>query len=372
MRIGFDAKRAVQNFTGLGNYSRFVIEALTRQNNGDEYYLYSPKPPKSQLLTLEHAAIRFRYPQKNTSKSYWRSRGIVKDLKADGIDIFHGLSNEMPFGLSGSGIRSVVTVHDLIFLRYPHYYPWFDRKIYQIKFKYACRNADKIIAVSEQTKQDIVSFFSIPEKRIEVIYQDCSDLFKASYSESDKQQIKIKYKLPDRFLLSVGTIESRKNLMLIVQALKTVRNDVGLVVVGKETAYAEEVKSFLRQNNLVSRVSFLNNVSYQDLPLIYRQADIFIYPSRFEGFGIPVVEALHSEVPVIAATGSCLEEAGGKGSIYVHPDDENALSNAVNGLLEDPGKKKQMIRAGLLHAKQFSKEIIAGKLTKLYQDLKDA
>lgn len=372
MRIGFDAKRAVQNFTGLGNYSRFIIEALTCQNNGDEYFLYSPKPPANPLSFSERSSVHFRHPQKNKSKSYWRSRGVVTDLKNDHIDIFHGLSNELPMGLKNRGIKSVVTIHDLIFLRYPHYYPWFDRQIYRLKCKYACQNADKIIAVSQQTKQDIISFFNIPDNRIEVIYQDCNDLFKTRYSGKKKELIRRKYHLPDRFLLNVGTIEERKNLMLIAQSLKNLSYDVSLVVVGKETAYSSEVKNFLEQNDLTGRVIFLKNVAYQDLPLIYQQAEIFIYPSRFEGFGIPIIEALHSKIPVIAATGSCLEEAGGPGSFYVHPNDNDALSKAVNLLLINPEKKKQMIEAGSEHVKQFSKEKVAAKLKEVYKNLNNA
>lgn len=366
MRLGFDAKRAVRNFTGLGNYSRFIIDAIASASP-DPLYLYSPKAPSASIAFP--ATARFRHPAKGQWGSYWRSRGIVRDLKRDGIDLFHGLSNELPMGLRDSGIRSVVTVHDLIFLRFPHYYPWFDRSVYRLKFRYACRTADRVIAISEQTKRDITDFFGIPENRIDVVYQDCGDVFKVRYDDAARSAVKKKYDLPERFLLNVGTIEDRKNLLLIVQSLRELPAEVSLVVVGRETPYAAKVRRFIAEHGLYRRVRFLRDVAYTDLPLIYQLARVFVYPSRFEGFGIPLVEALHSGVPVIGATGSCLEEAGGPGSLYVGPDDPHALAAAVRSVWNDEARRSAMIDAGREHAGKFSKERIAERLMDIYHQV---
>lgn len=372
MTIGFDGKRAAQNFTGLGNYSRYIIEIMARYFPRNEYKVYSPREPDQQragyLRNLP--SVSFRHPQSSVFKSLWRSFGIVRDLKNDGIDIYHGLSNEIPFGIKKAGLSTVVTIHDLIFLRYPHYYPWLDRKMYEFKFRYACRNADRIIAISEQTKRDVVDFFKIPERRIEVIYQNCNEIFRREVPMEVLKKIKQVYTLPDKYLLSVGTIEYRKNLMLIIKALKHVQSDVHLVIIGKETAYAKIVKRYIHENDLSHRVHFYKNVPMEDLPGIYRQAEIFVFPSEFEGFGIPIVEALHSRIPVIAASGSCLEEAGGPQSVYVNPADELALSEAIKLILRDPIKKGKMVTAGTQYAKQFTDELIAAKLMGLYQKLK--
>jgi glycosyltransferase involved in cell wall biosynthesis len=371
MRIGFDGKRVVQNFTGLGNYSRYVLGLLACVNPENEYWVYCPKKASDNIASeLEkQLSIAFRYPAKKTIRSLWRSFGMISDLKKDQIDIFHGLSNEIPFGITKHGIPTVVTIHDLIFLRYPEYFPFIDRNIYAFKFRYACTHANKIIAVSEQTKRDIIHFFNIPAARIEVIYQDCDPVFRQKATEQQKEKVSVKYNLPKKFLLNVGTIESRKNVLLICQALKNVDSSVHLVVIGKETAYTSQVKSYLQNVGLMDRVLFLTGVPLVDLPAIYQQAELFIYPSKFEGFGIPVVEALHSGIPVIAAKGSCLEEAGGPHSIYIDPNSAEQLSDAVNQLLHDSEKRTQMIKQGLAYVERFDAEKIAKQLMAVYEDV---
>jgi len=365
MKIGFDGKRAVQNFTGLGNYSRFVLSLLAQHYPENEYHLYTPK--KAKINPGIPDPVQYHCPSGFLNRPLWRSKFVVSDLKKDKIELFHGLSNELPYGISQSGIPSVVTIHDLIFLRFPDYYPYLDRKIYKYKFEYACKNASRIIAVSKQTKQDIMSFFRIRESKIDVVYQGCNQLFQHAASSEALAKIKQEYNLPEKFLLNVGTIEERKNLLLIVKALTTVPKDVKLVVIGRETEYTKEVKEYIAANHLYERVIFLKNVPLADLPLIYRCAEIFVYPSRFEGFGIPVIEALYSGVPVIAATGSCLEEAGGPLTCYVHPQDEVQLGWHINTLLNNSVKKKQMVAEGHLYVQKFTEEKLAKNLIETYQ-----
>ena len=364
MKIGFDGKRAVQNFTGLGNYSRFVLNLLIENYPENEYHLYTPKKVKTNPGISSQIALH--YPSALVNRTLWRSKLIISDLKKDKIDLYHGLSNELPFGIAQSGIPSVVTIHDLIFLRFPDYYPYIDRKIYKYKFEYACKNASRIIAVSKQTKQDIMSFFCIPESKIDVVYQGCNELFQQTFPKEALIQVREEYQLPEKFLLNVGTIEERKNLLLIAKALSAVQKDVKLVVIGKETDYAKEVKDYIAANNLFDRVIFLKNVPLKDLPLIYRCAEIFVYPSRFEGFGIPIIEALYSGIPVVAATGSCLEEAGGPLSCYVHPQDEVQLAWQINNILSNPDKKNKMIAEGLRYVQKFTEKQLAKDLITTY------
>jgi len=369
MKIGFDGKRVTQNFTGLGNYSRYVLKILAEYYPENQYSVFVPKINPNSSDLPGYPSIHYKLPKNQFLKTFWRSIGIVKDLKNEKIDLFHGLSNEIPIGLKKAGIPSVVTIHDLIFYRYPHYYPFFDRKIYQFKVRYASKNADKLIAVSEQTKKDLINFFNVEESRIEVIYQNCDPIFMSKVSEEEKARIRFAYNLPEEFLLNVGTIETRKNSLLIVKALKELEANIHLVIIGKETPYAQVVKNFINDNNLKSRVHFLKNVSFNDLPGIYQQAKIFVYPSEFEGFGIPVVEALSSGIPVIAAKGSCLEEAGGQNSIYVGPNNSNELADQINLIMNNTEKRELMIRSGFEHIRNFADKKIADKLFNLYQNL---
>lgn len=369
MKIGFDGKRITQNFTGLGNYSRFILQILSEYYPNNKYSIFTPNSPKNDLTFQKSTCISFHFPKNKYFKNIWRSLGIVKDLKAEKIDVYHGLSNEIPFGIKKAGIASVVTIHDLIFYRFPQYYPIIDRKIYEIKVRHACKHADKIIAISEQTKRDLIHYLGVEESKIEVIYQNCDKQFAEKVNTEEKDRIKKKYELPNDYLLNVGTIESRKNALLIVKALKELNSDIHLVIIGKKTPYTEIIEDFVLANDLQDRVYFLKNVSFKDFPGIYQQAKIFIYPSKFEGFGIPIVEALSSGVPVIAAKGSCLEEAGGKDSIYIDPDNHLELAQQIKMVLTDNEQREKMIECGYKHIQQFSNQIIAEKLIKLYQKL---
>lgn len=367
MKIGFDGKRIIQNFTGLGNYSRYIVNLLASNFPENSYHIYSSKrfDDFTKLNLISHLAVSFKHPKRGKS-FLWRSWRIVKDLKKDQIAVYHGLSNEIPLSLKKCGIPSVVTVHDLIFLHFPQYYKFIDRKIYEFKVRYACTNASRIIAISDQTKRDLISFFKIPEDRIDVVYQNCDPVYHTLSSTQEKERVKSLYKLPSEYLLNVGTIEKRKNLLLIVKALKSVPENVHLVVVGKQTDYAREVKQYIKANKLQSRVHFLSKVPLTDLPAIYQQSKIFIYPSEYEGFGIPVIEALHSQVPVIAATGSCLEEAGGPESCYVHPKDEVQMAYCINSILSNQEKQNEMISAGIEYVKKFADARIATELMNVY------
>jgi glycosyltransferase involved in cell wall biosynthesis len=369
MRIGFEAKRAFHNFTGLGNYARSVIQILTKQFPDNQYFIYSPELNKNSrtdfLFDLKNGKIRSA-PYK-IFKTFWRSKGVIKDLLKDEVDIYHGLSHEIPRGLKNKGIKSVVTIHDLIYLRFPHLFKAIDRKIYSLKFQLACKNSDRIIAISEQTKKDIIQFFGIDARKIDVVYQGCDPIFYLPASSHALDEVRVKYQLPATYLLCVGTLEYRKNQLLILKALLHLPKHIQLVLVGKSTAYEQILRNFIAANHLENRVTIASAVEFKDLPAIYQQAKIFIYPSLFEGFGIPILEALHSRIPVIAAKGSCLEEAGGPHSLYIQPNDEIELSQAIAQLIDHEVLKNEMIEKGKLFASHFSEENIAKNLVGVYQ-----
>ena len=360
MKIGFDAKRAFHNSTGLGNYSRFVIDGLMKYFPQNEYFAFSPK------LSNKEIGIKGRTPK---IKFLWRSWLIKNDLQRDGIQIYHGLSNELPFGKMPSGIKTVVTIHDLIFERYPELYPLFDRLIYKIKFRKACKNADAVVAVSEQTKQDIVDFYGINPEKIHVIYQDCDVAFQEKLSVEHIENVKEKYQIKKKYILSVGTIIERKNQLTLVKAFQKLSlSNYELILVGGGSSYQNQIELYIQKHNLLN-IKILNKVPFQDLPAIYQGSELFVYPSVFEGFGIPIVEALHSGIPVVAATGSCLEEAGGKGALYVNSLNINDLADKILQILVNKDLKNQLVEAGRKHVKQFSEEQIANQLNELYQKL---
>lgn len=368
MRIGFDAKRLYHNSTGLGNYSRDLLRILMRYYPNNDYILYSPKPKKHSEFNDDPAAVTVVVPTGlwRTLKSLWRSYGLSRNAQTAELDLFHGLSGELPMGLA-SNIKTIVTIHDLIFVRYPHLYSLWDQKVHFLKFKSAAKRADKIIAISEQTKRDIVEFLHIEPSKIEVIYQGCSHYFKENYSREELEITREKFNLPQQFILNVGTIEVRKNALQIVKALKNI--DSTLVLVGKETSYYQEIEKYCQQEGLGHQVVRLNDVSQKELAHIYQLATVFVYPSIFEGFGIPIIEALFSKTPVITTNSGVFPEVGGPHSIYVDPDDTASLSVALDRLLKNPMLCRKIADLGFEFAQKFTDSNLAAQWNDVYQKI---
>ena len=375
MIIGFDAKRIVRNNTGLGNYCRTLINDMIRRNDSNiKLLLYTPDKGRDVLRNqiIESDNSRFIFPKKKLGKIYkslWRTKNIVKQLLEDKVQIYHGLSGELPLGLRNSGIKSVVTIHDLIFLRHPEYYHWFDRKMYTWKFHQTIKQADRIIAVSECTKRDILEFGKINPEKISVIYQSCNPKFTNMPTESEMETTAKKYDLPERYLLCVGTIEERKNLMLAVKSLKLLPEDIHLVAVGKKTKYADKVMETADKIGVSHRLHLLSGVSDDELNVIYKKAEVFVYPSRYEGFGIPIIEAIFCGLPVVACTGSCLEEAGGPDCLYVNPDDSKGMADAIIQLLNNEEERKRRITSSMEYVQKYKGTNIANAVIEVYKEL---
>lgn len=359
MTIGYDAKRAVNNLTGLGNYSRLVVDALSALYPDNRYILMAPRAGENPRLSpiLQRKNVSLVTPDSSFGRKFgsvWRSFGITSQASRLGVDLFHGLSNELPLNIASSGIPSVVTIHDIIFRRIPSAYKAPDRAIYDFKFRKACHAATRIIAVSERTKADIVEDYHVDPAKVDVIYQGCHPQFAYPQDFETKKEVREKYNLPERYYIYVGTVESRKNQLLALKALRGLPDDIKMVIVGRRTAYASELDAYISRYNLADRVIFIENVPFVDLPALYAQARFAAYTSRYEGFGIPVVEAISAGVPVVACTGSCLEEAGGKGAIYIGPDDEEEMTDAARRLFDDNYLCDKLVEAGRRHVKQFS------------------
>jgi len=374
MKIGFDAKRAYQNFTGLGNYSRDLIEHLIKEYSENEYFLFAPKDSKNSRLDFlsnyDNTQSVFPHNKLNkTFKGLWRTINMEKSIIKNDVDIFHGLSNEIP-RVKNKKIPYIVTIHDLIFKRFPRNYRSIDRKIYNIKYKYAVKHADLTIAISEQTKQDIVEFYKINPESIKVIYQTCHENFRKEYSQEEVNLTKKKFNLPKEFILNVGTIETRKNLISIINAMSVMKMDVPLVVVGKKTQYMNFLKIQMKKMNFDSKkIIFLEDVSIDELPIIYSLSSLFLYPSLFEGFGIPILEALNCKTPVISSKGSCFQEAGGDFSKYIDSENKEEFAFQIEECLTNTKLRESMIIQGLKHADNFQPNKISKQLIDVYESL---
>jgi len=372
MIVGFEGKKAVCNNTGLGNYSRFVIDALSAHYPQDSFRVYSPRernqPQLSTLLQRDNVSLHLpsRAP---LGTAWWRTvSGLASQVERDGVQLLHGLSAQLPLDITRhSGIATVVTVHDLIYCRYPQYYDRVNRTIYKALCRRACRDATRVVAVSECTRRDVVEILGINPDKIDVVYQGCNALYSQPVSDEAITQVRQRYQLPQRYLLNVGTVEQRKNVLLAVNALEQLEDkDVGLVIVGRKTAYAKQVEDRVRHLRIAHRVHLLDNVPTADLPALYHGATAFAYPSRYEGFGIPIIEAQHCGVPVIAATGSCLEEAAGDAALMVHPDAVEEMTAAMARLLADNALRQSLIEKGYRNVQRFALQHIAHDLMTVY------
>lgn len=377
MRIGFEAKRATHNKRGLGNYSRGIIEGLLEYTQDTELFLYTP--PVNDLWANEWIKTLSDRAHINSPtdlfekkfSTFWRSFLMANDLKKEKLDIFHGLSHELPYRLESLPFKKVVTMHDLIFMRYPEFFPYIDRLVYSQKFRYACKHSDMIIAICEQTKLDLINFLGIDEKKIVVHYQSCSPLFYKSSSENAISSLKEKYKLSKPFILNVGAFEERKNQLNLVEAYALIADKIeeDLVLVGQGKKYKEQVKDRVTKLKLDKRVHILSSIEHFELPALYQAAKVFCFPSLFEGFGIPIIEALFSKTPVITSLGSCFPESAGPDSIFIDPLSHSDISKSLVTLLSNPSLQDSMCIKGLDFVQRFHLKNTTGQLMEYYRQV---
>lgn len=363
--IGLDGKRAVLNNTGLGNYSRYVVNIMSAAFPSTKFRLYSPADSDNErlrpLLGRDNVDVFVPSlsPDWGITRAFWRSFDMPLQLKRDEVAVYHGLSNELPLTIKGV-CASVVTIHDLIWRRVPQDYSAIDRRLYDYKYRRSANVATRIVAISECTKRDLMTDYGIAEDKIDVIYQGVDPIFTLPVDTQKRADIKAKYKLPERYIITVGTVQSRKNQLLIVRALAKLPKHIHLIFVGNmSSAYGTAVKEEIVRLGLSDRVMHLADVPFTDLPALYACAEASAYTSRYEGFGLPIVESLSVGTPVVACTGSCLEEAGGEGGIYVDPDDVDTCATVLQRLCEDVVYHDRTARLGRQHVRRFSAENFA-------------
>ncbi|MBL7778174.1 MAG: glycosyltransferase family 4 protein [Chitinophagales bacterium] len=373
MKIGFDAKRALNNSTGLGNHARILLNGLHQHFPEHDYHLYTPQAQDRWLHEL-NGDFELHFPQGmfyNTAPALWRSYGVVNDLRKQRIDIYHGLSNEIPYQVHNNVRGTVVTIHDLIFLKHTVQYPFLDRKIYELKTRYAAKHAHKIIAVSNETKAELINYYNLSEQKIEVIYPAVDELFEQVVIPELIQSCRAKFALPEQYILNVGSFFPRKNQLTLVRAFNTIKNDtdVDLVLVGSSGFMLNSVKQLVAELKLTNRVHFILQVSSEELPAIYAGATVFVFPSLYEGFGAPVVEALWQKVPVVTTENSAMQEAAGNHSLFANPLSYEDIAEKILLVLNNPELKMEMAERGYTHAQNMSAKHFAAQTMQLYKQL---
>lgn len=326
MKIGFDAKRYFHNSSGLGNYSRDLVDTMIALYPSDKFYLFDNQPDRIDFPRNTIVA------GPGSRGVLWRQFGIMKEIKLHLPDVYHGLSGELPFGKWPAPVKKVVTIHDVIFRVFPDQYPVVDRSIYDLKTRHALKCADIVVATSQATKNDISSCYGDILKDVRVIYQTCGVRHWMKYAEEDTERYRIQKKLPDRFILFVSSFQRRKNHAAILRAMQFVNPDIRVVFAGMTGPELRLCKRLITELKLENKVMIHTDINKEDLPLLYRAASGFIYPSMIEGFGIPLLEAACAGLPIAYNNIPVFRELSPQTDLAFQADDRMDTANAINRL----------------------------------------
>ena len=355
MKIAIDIQTTLGQKTGFGFYVKNLTENLKKIDPENEYVLISPESQKDFSTPQRFIWDQFRYPK------------IAKRQK---VDILHQPCFSAPITYKG---KIVVTVHDLISMHFPKNLPFASRMFYSRWMPFSYRKADKIIAISEDTKKDIMARLNISEDKIRVIHSAVSDNFKPIRDEKILKDVKLKYHTGDKFILDVGTLEPRKNLPFLVKAFCAAIQDPeithNLVLSGKKGWYYEDLFLLVKELKLEKRVIFAGYVSEEDLPALYCAADLFVFPSLYEGFGFPPLEAMASGTPVVSSNTSSLPEVIGEAGVILAPENENIWAENIIKILKNDNLSRDLIEKGLIQAKKFSWEKTARETIEVYREV---
>jgi glycosyltransferase involved in cell wall biosynthesis len=352
--------------TGVGYYSEHLLHHLVRQAVDDEVVVVSnrpvdtsrPLPPAVHVATSSWGAPRL----------VWMQTLAPRLLRRLGADVVHFTNGMVPVS---SGVPTVVTIHDMSLTLYPRYHPPRRVLLNRPFVDLAARRADAIITVSDSAKADIVRLYGLSPERVHVVHEAAAPSFRPVLERDELRRVKERYGLSDRFILYVGTIEPRKNLPTLIEAFARhhKRGDLPhqLVCAGPYGWLSGDINERVERLNIGRAVRFTGYVPFEDLPAIYSLAEMFVFPSVYEGFGLPVVEAMASGTPVITSHVAALAEVAGGAVQYVDRLDADALGEAMTTLGRDRLRRKELSTLGLARARTFSWERAARETLAVYR-----
>ena len=372
MRITIDLSAAVRRHAGLGRYAHELTAALLALPTGDEYraFLHSagaglrPDPP---LDCLPVRSVPLDAKPWRMSVLLASFAGVPLDAVVGATTIFHGTDHLLP---PTRRIRTVFTIHDLIFRFFPEHHLPLNRWYLTVMMPRFLRAADALIAVSEQTKRDAMALYRLPAERIHVVYEGVDDRFQPVADPARLAALRQRFKLPERFLLYLGTIEPRKNLPALLDAyhsLVAAGEEADLVIAGRKGWLYQPVFAHVRRLGLERRVHFTGWVDDADAPALLSAARAFVFPSLYEGFGLPPLEAMACGTPVVASNTSSLPEVVGDAGLLVDPTDRAALAAALRRVLADDGLAATLRAKGLRRARRFRWEKAALETLAVYR-----
>ena len=374
MRIGIDYTAAVRQGAGIGRYTRELVRALAKLDQSHDYVLFAAAggqrpedaswPPNFQIRSVPLSDRALAILWHRLQLPLW------VELVTGPVDIFHSPDFVLP---PVRGAKTLVTVHDLSFIRYPQCADANLRAYLNKVVPRSVHRADLVLADSQSTKDDLVELLGVEARRIEVVYPGVEERFRPIEDQALLEKVRERYDLPPRFILGLGTLQPRKNFSRLIEAysLLVARHpSLRLVIAGGKGWLYEEIFATVEQLGLEDKVIFPGFVADEHLPALYNLADLFVFPSLYEGFGLPPLEALACGAPVITSDASSLPEVVGEAGLMVEATDAEALAEAMNRVLEDNTLRERIIAKGMKQAKKFTWEKAAAKLLSLYEALK--
>ena len=373
MKIGFDAERAFHNETGLGNFSRSFITGMMKLHPEHEYLLLDTGNPLDLPYfnrALNDSGAVWKNIQPGFLGKYSRTYGWGAASRREKLDVFHGLSNELPLDWKSGSVASIVTIHDLIFRRFPETYKSMDRWIYDKKVAFVAKRADMILATSHQTKADLEDFYPESKGRIEVVFQDCDPGFHYRKRTEAVAKILYKYDIVERpYILCVSKLEKRKNHKRLLEAFKKILNLISedLVLVGSRGDAADEILDQL--GDFDGRLRWLGKVETDDLVNLYDGSSFTVFPSVFEGFGIPLLESMRRGKAIVTSKGSCFEEIAGRSALYADANSSDEIAEQIFRISTQSETKAELERLAKIESKRFDPKILVEQVHKIYSGL---
>ncbi len=367
MRIAFDGTTLTPGRTGVGYYTEHLLQHLAREveSTGDELIVVSNQPIDTQAPLPRHVRVHegHRFP----IRIGWMQMRAARALDFLRPDIAHFTNGMMPWG---SPVQTVVTIHDMSLRLYPQCHPIRRLVLNRPLMHLAVRRATALVTVSNSTRRDLLRLHGVPPDRVSVVHEAASPAFRPMRDRGAIAALRTRYRLPDRFLLYVGTIEPRKNLDRLMEAFAQARAagiPHHLVCVGPYGWSSRDLSSHIERLGISSCVHFTGYVPFADLPGLYNLGEFFVFPSLYEGFGLPVVEAMACGTPVITANTSSLLEIAADAAETIDPSSVDALAQAIRRLAEDKAWRTELTQRGLARAKTFSWTRTAREMLSVYQ-----
>lgn len=363
MNIAINGLIIDQEKTGIGQYGYNLLNSILRNGSKYNYTIYLQNG-----IELNYGSIVYRNQYRKRAKRILDEQ-IVMPYKFRKNDLAHFLDYSSPI----IGIQNpfIITIHDLCFYKYPETFTYGSRKLKSIITPISVKNANKIIAVSENTKRDLIEYFPNAENKIEVIYPGPPEVEKI-FSKSQIDKVKSNYGIVGDYILSVGTLEPRKNLKRLIQAFKAINgvfNDIKLVIVGKSGWLYDDIFKNINNDKLRENIIITGYVEQKDISALYSGAEVFVYPSLYEGFGLPPLEAMCCGTPVVVSNTSSLPEVVGNAGVYVEPFSIDSIAEGIIKVIRDKELRNELVQRGYKQANKFSWDKAAAAVVNIYREI---